>query len=121
MNSGSYQIHINVSKNIALTVGKLGKFTIYKGYYIYTGSAMRNLEQRVARHKRKNKILKWHIDYLLASRYCKIIRIDIFPSEVREECIRNMELIDLPNTYIPIKGFGSSDCSNCPSHLVGFF
>ena len=35
----SYQLFINVTKEINLKVGKLGKFIFPVGYYVYTGSA----------------------------------------------------------------------------------
>ena len=119
MNSGSYRLHIRVKKNISLQVGALGTIKFPKGDYFYTGSAMKNLRQRIERHKQKAKPQKWHIDYLLANEFVKIIKIEIFPSETREECEKNREILNLPNSWIPAKEFGSSDCRTCPAHLVG--
>ena len=120
INSGAYQIFIYISKNIKLKIGKLGSFEFPKGNYVYTGSAMKNLKQRVARHKSKSKTLKWHIDYLLDNKFVKIKDIKLFFSTQKKECELNQILLVDPNAFVPVKKFGSSDCRNCPAHLVGF-
>ncbi|MGA2296211.1 MAG: GIY-YIG nuclease family protein [FCB group bacterium] len=120
MNSGSYQIFIKLKKDSIIKIGALGEFNFKKGIYIYTGSAMRNLSQRIERHKRKHlKKTWWHIDYLLACVNAEIIDIKIYPSVVREECKRNQKLLKKKDTFIPVPGFGSSDCKVCKTHLVG--
>ena len=107
----SYQLFINLSQNIEIQIGKLGLFTFPKGTYVYTGSAKRNLNQRITRHFLKDKNLYWHIDYLLANEQTKIIKV--MKSEL-EECDLNA---DIEGKTI-VKGFGSSDCKkNCKSHL----
>lgn len=116
--SGTYQLHISISKNIKLTIGKLGEFNFLKGNYIYTGSAMKNFQQRVARHLRKEKKLKWHIDYLLDNKYAKIKKVIVYPSNIKNECEINISAISSQNTEIPVPKFGSSDCRICPSHLI---
>jgi Uri superfamily endonuclease len=120
LNSGSYQIIIEVKNDTDIFIGALGMISFISGYYIYTGSAMKNLYQRVERHKRKHKKLRWHIDHLLNNDSVKIIDILIFPSKTREECERNQKLLNTKNAKIIAKGFGSSDCSICPTHLVYF-
>lgn len=109
----SYQIYIKVQKDIELQIGKLGNFKFYKGNYIYTGSAKKNIDHRIARHKANsiNKKLHWHIDYLLASDFVEITKITKFT--INECCLNKKTKGD-----ILIKGFGSSDCkNNCQSHL----
>ena len=59
-----------------LTVGRLGTFLFPVGRYIYTGSAKRSIEARIARHLRKKKTLRWHIDYLLASPKAKVVSVN---------------------------------------------
>ena len=115
--SGCYQLRIFVSEDIALSVGSLGEVTLERGEYVYTGSAMKNLAKRVARHLRKEKKIRWHIDYLLANPAAGISGVEIFPSETRDECAFNQTLIE-KGAEIPVTGFGSSDCRCCPSHLV---
>ena len=109
----SYQLHINISDNIEIQIGKLGQFTFPKGHYIYTGSAKKNVDERIKRHKSNSpdKKLHWHIDHLLNDKNTKIIEINKF---AEEECILNQKTIG----EIIITGFGSSDCKNkCKSHL----
>jgi len=119
INSGSYQLIIHIKKDRKIQIGALGEFNFLKGYYVYTGSAMTNLKQRVERHKRKIKKIKWHIDFLLADKYVKIIDIKLFPSIKKEECIHNLRILKNLGAYVPVKGFGSSDCRRCPAHLIG--
>ena len=109
----SYQLHINLRKNIEITVGKLGKICFPMGSYIYTGSAKRNIDRRIKRHELKspNKKLHWHIDYLLDDKNTRIIEVNKFSEE---ECILNRKTCG----EIIIARFGSSDCKNkCKSHL----
>lgn len=120
MNSGSYRIFLLLKKQIRLKVGALGSHTFLPGIYVYTGSAMNNLEKRVERHKSRSKVKHWHIDYLTTNRHFKIIKIETFPSTEHEECDKNADMLALPNAEIPVPHFGSSDCSRCPAHLVYF-
>ena len=107
----SYQLFINLSEVINIQIGRLGIFRIPKGMYLYTGSARRNMDKRIARHLSRNKNLHWHIDYLLANEHAKIIKV--IKSELGE-CNLNKNI----NGKSIIKGFGSSDCKeSCKSHL----
>ena len=116
--SGSYQLTVELTEFARIRVGALGERDFPAGTYVYTGSAMRNLEARVARHLRPHdKKFRWHIDYLLASPVATVVEVLKFPASVREECARNLGLIEA-GAEIPVPGFGSSDCRACPSHLV---
>ena len=107
----SYQLFINVTKEINLKVGKLGRFIFPFGSYVYTGSAKKNIDKRIERHFAKKKKLHWHIDYLLNNDAVKII--DIKKSQMTE-CSLNKKT----KGTIIIEGFGSSDCKLCcRSHL----
>ena len=107
----SYQLHINLSANIEIVIGKLGKFTFPMGNYIYTGSAKKNIDARIERHKSKDKKMHLHIDYLLNYKNTKITEVQKFDEE---ECILNQKA----SGEIIVAGFGSSDCKNgCKSHL----
>jgi len=107
----SYQLFINVAKEIDLIIGKLGRFIFPVGSYVYTGSAKTNIDKRIERHLCKEKKLHWHIDYLLNNDAVKII--DIKKSEMIE-CSLNKKTYGM----IIIRGFGSSDCNFCcGSHL----
>lgn len=96
-----------------IEIGKLGTFSFSKGFYVYTGSALSSLEGRIGRHLRKDKRLKWHIDYFLE----EAISLGFMPivSPEREECEINSRFLEEGESVA--KGFGSSDC-NCISHLV---
>ena len=123
LNSGAYQLYIKVSRKVKIKIGSLGEFIFEPGIYVYTGSAMKNLRQRVARHQRlssdkdKSK-LRWHIDYLLSNKFVHLEEIKLFPSTQKEECEINQILLNQGKAIIPIEKFGSSDCHNCRSHLV---
>lgn len=110
---GIYILVISVSRDIKIKVGSLGKIKFAKGTYAYVGSAQNNLEKRIARHRSKNKKLRWHIDYLTTNKFTKVEKV-FYKLEGKEgECRTARKLI---KTETPIKNFGCSDC-NCKSHL----
>jgi Uri superfamily endonuclease len=107
----TYQLHIRLGHDLTATIGKLGTFRFPAGDYIYTGSARRNIHQRVARHLRKDKKLRWHIDYLLAHPAANITNVRYRPTC---ECAANQQI----QGEIVVRGFGASDCqAGCGSHL----
>jgi hypothetical protein len=55
----TYQLLIEVARPVRAHIGRFGKFAFPAGRYIYTGSAKRNFEARVARHLRREKALRW--------------------------------------------------------------
>ena len=117
MTPGIYHLIIHLPREKSIEIGKLGRFQFKAGYYVYTGSAMRGLESRIDRHKRKQKRLHWHIEYLLA--HGQIIDVITRPTTKRLECYFNEQIISIPEAQIPAKGFGSSDCK-CLTHLIFF-
>jgi Uri superfamily endonuclease len=111
---GTYLIIINLKKDKTIKVGSLGKINFKEGYYFYVGSALgksMSLENRIARHFRKKKKMRWHIDYLLADEDAEITRVLTFKG--KRECIIARKL---SKNFVGIKNFGSSDCK-CSSHL----
>lgn len=109
----SYQLYIKITEDIEIEIGRLGYFQFKKGCYIYTGSAKRNIDARIARHKLNSNHKKkhWHIDYLLASSKVEIVDVKKFKDF---ECNLNLKTMG----RVIVKGFGSSDCrSKCSSHL----
>jgi len=115
--SGLYQLVIRLERKRVIDVGHLGHFVFPSGYYVYTGSAKRGLESRIARHLRKEKRLRWHIDYLLGQ--ARIVEVKRYQSGRRSECELNRRIGALPDSKIVAPGFGSSDC-RCPTHLFHF-
>jgi len=110
---GIYVLVIQINKAIQTKIGALGELSFTEGLYAYVGSAQNNLELRVARHRRKEKRLFWHIDYLLNSGAAKITAVYYKPGCKTEEC----EIASLLEANAqPITAFGCSDCS-CSSHL----
>lgn len=109
---GSYILLIKLSNDRIIKYGIKKKKFFKKGFYIYVGSALNNLEARIERHIRSNnKKIFWHIDYLLI--YCQILKIFYRENIYREECdIANL----LKKRFIPISDIGSSDCK-CKTHL----
>jgi Uri superfamily endonuclease len=107
----TYQLTIHVPARLRLRVGRLGLFDFPPGNYVYTGSARRNIEARVARHRRKEKTLRWHIDYLLAAPGVEVVATRL---ATHAECALNQAT---PGRVV-VPGFGASDCrAGCGSHL----
>ena len=108
---GSYILLIELKKDGYIHFDKKHKTFFKKGFYIYVGSALNGLEQRIQRHLRSNKKKHWHIDYLLQS--AKITEVFYKESNDREECkiarTLNKKLKTIPD-------FGCSDCK-CKTHL----
>jgi Uri superfamily endonuclease len=107
----SYQLVMDVPSTVRVRVGRLGEFEFPAGTYVYTGSARRGIEARLARHVRAEKALRWHIDYLLAAPGVRITRI---VRSRREECRLNR----VSAGQVRVPGFGASDCrAGCGAHL----
>jgi sugar fermentation stimulation protein A len=109
---GSYLLVVRLDSTKRLNVGRLGKLTFRKGYYLYVGSAMMRLTGRMKRHERKEKKPHWHIDYLTAAAD-RVFAMAIRSSQ-RLECgiARAVSAIAQKGPA----GFGSSDCL-CETHL----
>jgi len=119
--SGAYCLLVHLAHDVVVAVGRLGRFQFAAGYYVYTGSAMRGLAARLTRHQRRDKTLRWHIDYLLAASGARVVECVAYPSPERQECTLNQAVQRKRGARVPIKGFGSSDCqSGCPAHLTYF-
>lgn len=112
---GSYLLILEIETERVIHAGSLGVVPIKRGYYVYVGSAMGNLERRLERHRRKSKKQHWHIDYLRPAAQ----KIREFPirSARRLECSLAGGLQSIAGGSVP--GFGCSDCA-CPSHLFYF-
>jgi len=107
----TYQLNINISQPVTIVIGKLGTYHFPAGNFVYTGSAKRNIDARIARHLRAEKTLRWHIDYLLAAPGVSITGVERF---VEPEC----EVNQLAAGVVPVKGLGASDCvRGCGSHF----
>jgi len=77
------------------------------------GSALGGLDPRIERHLRKDKVLKWHADYLTA-RADSVEAYISYPDYIQEcELARMAEESGMVPSH---KGFGCSDC-RCRTHL----
>jgi len=108
---GSYLLIVHLQEAITLEPGTLGKRLFSAGYYAYVGSAMGGLKPRLCRHLSKNKIPRWHIDYL--AKRAAITSIIVLESADRAECPIAKAL---ESQFASVAGFGCSDC-DCSSHL----
>jgi len=121
MQPGTYLLLIRLPVPARITVGRLGEVDFPRGWYVYCGSAMRGIEARVARHRRRQKRLHWHIDFLLAHPATRLAAWRTFPSRRRLECHLNRRVLALPGARQVAPGFGASDCTHrCGSHLSWF-
>lgn len=111
---GVYVLIIQLSKKTELTVGKLGKVHLPKGFYAYVGSAQNSLEKRIERHFRSEKCLFWHVDYLLRNPASKILKVFYKVGGKVEEC-HIATIIGAEGEAVP--SFGCSDC-RCKCHLI---
>lgn len=108
---GIYLVEIRLAERQTITVGSLGHLHFDAGSYLYVGSAVRSLPQRISRHARRHKPLRWHVDYLTTR--APVARVVVWPPrEGLEHQIATMLARSLP----AFRGFGSSDC-RCAGHL----
>jgi len=108
---GTYLLILELLDDVSIQIGKLGFFEFQKGCYVYVGSGLNGLEQRIRRHLREKKKIHWHIDYFLP--FARIVEVFYKESARREECEFAKELA---KDFRGVPGFGCSDCS-CQSHL----
>lgn len=114
-NRGVYLLLLEITSPQKIVIGGLKEVPFKKGFYIYVGSAKRNLSQRIKRHLRKRKKLRWHIDYL--TKIAKVIKTIPIRTSKNLECdiAKKLSLI----AEGKICGFGAGDCS-CETHLFYF-
>ncbi len=93
-----------------IKIGALGKIK-FKGVYAYVGSAPS--EARIKRHLKKEKKLRWHIDYLTSKKDVKVLGVfRINASREHEEKLAKF----LENFFEFVPRFGCSD-TKARSHL----
>jgi len=109
---GSYVVILRLRRKRRVTVGRLGNLTFEKGYYLYVGSARKNLSRRIERHRRGGVKHFWHVDYLREHADFH----SAFPVRSADplECRIAAALEKIARGRV--ENFGSSDCP-CRSHL----
>ena len=107
----TYQLYIRLRRPCRLAPGRLGPHRLPAGWYVYTGSARRNLPARLRRHLRRDKTLRWHVDWLLARPEARVAWVRLHGAA---ECVVNRAA----GGTMPVRGFGASDCrAGCGAHL----
>ena len=124
---GGYALVFGLLIEKSLSIGKR-YFVLKPGTYVYSGSALNGVEQRVKRHVRiyntshevlmkRNKVnsFHWHIDHLLP--YAVNLSVILAESDTRTECalVQNLK----KEGMVIVNGFGSTDCAMCcGGHLL---
>ncbi len=107
----SYQLVLRLQRAVRIQPGRLAATLLPAGDYVYTGSARRNLEARIARHLRRDKPCRWHIDWLTTRPEVEILC-------VLRSSLPECELNQATRGELIIPGFGASDCRRgCGAHL----
>ena len=110
---GTYVLVIKLETSRTVCAGALGGHVFPPWTYLYAGSAMCGLDQRLSRHLRKEKTLRWHVDYLTT--VCDSSEAyESYPDPVPECALARA--IEECGGIPEIKGFGCSDCG-CATHL----
>ncbi|MBF0444214.1 MAG: GIY-YIG nuclease family protein [Magnetococcales bacterium] len=110
----TYTLLIKYTKRHSVEVGAKGYIDIKAGSYLYVGSAKKSWEKRVGRHLKKEKKMRWHIDYLLTTAGTSVSEVWINHDNC--ECDTAKAISNLKNSMIIAKKIGSSDC-HCPTHF----
>lgn len=113
--TGTYVLIFYLKKAEEKSIGSLGNILFKKGIYAYVGSAMgkNGIYNRVGRHIRENKKIRWHVDYL----QLPVREVWISEPGCKAECSWANLLSTLSGSLV--KNFGASDCKCC-SHLFYF-
>jgi Uri superfamily endonuclease len=116
---GTYALVLAATACREVAIGRLGMLAVQPGFYVYVGSAMGpgGLAARIGRHRRGDKRLRWHVDYLRI--VARIEEVWYAAGSRHRECRWANALRKMSGAGIPMARFGASDC-RCPSHLLFF-
>jgi len=117
IDKGNYCIIIEMKKDSNIKIGAKGIMHFDKGFYVYVGSALNSLSNRIKRHISKNKKKHWHADYLLLNKNSEVKEVIYTYSTKKIECEIANEILEDSVKYVEL--FGCSDCK-CMSHLYYF-
>ncbi|MBN2581427.1 MAG: GIY-YIG nuclease family protein [Planctomycetes bacterium] len=113
--SGFYCLLLHVPRPIYLTAGRLSGTHVEPGFALYVGRARKNLFARLARHMRRRKPRRWHIDYFFPA--ATPLGAFVLTDGGLSECAIADRLARRPAVRRIIPGFGASDC-RCKGHLL---
>lgn len=113
---GAYLLVIELDRQLDIDVPRAAPASLTPGRYVYCGSAYGpgGIRARVARHCKRDKAARWHIDRLTAAG--RVLAVHAEPGG--RECDLVARVMATPGASVPAPGFGSSDCRVCPSHLI---
>jgi Uri superfamily endonuclease len=113
---GAYILLLRLDESVNVCLPRQVCRQLLAGWYAYSGSARNKggIRARLIHHFNENKKQHWHIDRLTIN----AARMAALPVADGDECNLLGKLIQLPDCDVVIKGFGSSDCRNCESHLL---
>ena len=114
--SGAYVLVIALDQPLELDIASLGKHRLAPGRYAYCGNARGpgGLKARIGRHLRRDKAVRWHVDRLTAAGRV----VGLHAEAGGNECDLFAQLTAVLGAWVPVPGFGSSDCRRCPAHLA---
>lgn len=110
---GTYMLILRAPRSASVRVGSGGDVSVEPGWYLYVGSAMGGLWQRVRRHLASEKRLRWHIDYLL--QVTQVEEVWFRLGGPRTECDWARALARVEQ-FSPFGAMGASDCA-CRTHV----
>ena len=113
---GAYLLLIELAAPLAVALPGRPATTLAPGRYAYAGSAYGpgGLRARIARHLRRDKPSRWHVDRLTAAG--EVVAVLATPGG--SECGLLEAALAVEGSTLPLPGFGSSDCRRCPAHLA---
>lgn len=112
---GAYALVVLLPRPLVVPVGRRTA-TLLAGRYLYGGNAYGpgGLRARLARHARREKRPRWHVDRLTAAGRVE----SMWAYQDTDECAVVAAALTRPGASIPVPGFGASDCRTCAAHLV---
>ncbi len=112
---GTYALLLECRTPRAVRIGRLGLLRLAPGRFLYVGSAFGpgGLRARLARHFRRVKPKRWHVDYL---RGCARVVGAWYTLDPRRLEHRWASRLAGEPGLTAVPGFGCSDC-RCASHL----
>ncbi|WP_246272935.1 GIY-YIG nuclease family protein [Oricola thermophila] len=115
---GAYVLLVRLAGPLETRLPGTGRLELRPGWYAYCGSARGpgGLRARLRRHFRHDKNLHWHIDRLTVAADA----LAALPVPGGNECGLVQRLLRHPALDIAVRGFGSTDCRTCESHLLKF-
>ena len=88
-NRGVYLVLLELEHRTLISTGAR-EWELEPGMYIYVGSAMNSLSERIGRHLRLEKRKHWHIDYLREK--SRVLAALLLPSDRRSEAYGMVQL-----------------------------